>query len=71
MLSHLFIFAFDFLISVISTKDGNYTKISRKKKSTIMFVTFILENYFTLYFDFVWRESKHFLPLSDIFIAIN
>ena len=53
MLSHLFIFAFDFLISVISTKDGNYTKISRKKKATIMFVTFILENYFTLYFDFV------------------
>lgn len=52
MLSHLFIFAFDFPISVISTKDGNYTKISRKKKKqlSIMFVTFILENYFTLSF---------------------
>ena len=36
MLSHLFIFAFvafDFLISVISIKDGNYTKISRKKSN--------------------------------------
>lgn len=45
MLSHLLIFVFvvfDFLISVISIKDGNYTKISRKKQLSIMFVTFIL-----------------------------